>query len=74
MSSNENSDSESNMGECSDQEYQYEPEFTEEELESIVNQPQSAMTELERSFDFTWCNCGECMIMPPKEKYMLSGI
>ena len=43
--------------------YQYEPEFTEEELGSLVNQPQNAMTELEKSFDLTWCNCGVCMIM-----------
>ena len=37
MSSNENSESESSMGEFSAQWYQYEPDFTEEELESIVN-------------------------------------
>ena len=53
MSSNENSDSEPSMGEFSAQWYKYEPEFTEEEMESIVNQPQNAMTELERSFDLT---------------------
>ena len=46
MSSNANSDSESSMGEFSAQWYQYEPEFTVEELEGIVNQPQKAMTEL----------------------------
>ena len=46
MSSNENSDSESNMGECSDQGNQYESEFTEKELESIVNRPQNGMTSL----------------------------
>ena len=63
MSSNENSDSESSMGEFSAQWYQYGPEFTEEELASIVNQPKNAMTKLERSFDLTWRNCGECMIM-----------
>ena len=39
-----------------------------EELESIVNQPKNAMTELERSFDLTWCNCGECIIMPSRRE------
>ena len=68
MSSNESSDSESSMGEFSVQGYQYEPEFTEEELESIVNQPRNAMIELERSYDLTWCNCGECMIMPSRRE------
>ena len=68
MSSNENRDSESSMGEFSAQGYQYEPEFIEEELESIVNQPQNAMTELERIFDFTWLNCRECMIMPSRRE------
>ena len=38
----------------------YEPDFTEEKMESIVNQPQNAMTELKRK---NWCNCGECIIM-----------
>ena len=57
MSSNENSDSESSMEEFSAQGCQYELEFTEEELESIVKQPQNAITELERSFDLSWCNC-----------------
>ena len=51
------------MGEFSAQVYQYEPEFTEEVLESIVSQPQNGMTELERIFDLTWCKCGVCMIM-----------
>ena len=32
-------------------------------VESIMNQPQNAMTELERSFDLTLCSCEECMTM-----------
>ena len=67
MSLDENSDSESSMGEFSAQGYQYEPKFTEEELERILNPPQNAMTELERSCDL-WCNCGECMIMPSRRE------
>ena len=56
------------MGEFSAQGYPYKPEFTEEELGSIVNQPQNAMSQLESSVDLTWCNCGECMIMPSRRE------
>ena len=67
MSSNESSDSESSMREFSAQGYQYEPEFT-DELETIMNQPRNDMIELERSYDLTWCNYGECMIMPTRRE------
>ena len=44
--------------------YQWEPDYTEEELAEIPSDSQDRNTEHARSTDLSWCTCSFCTPMP----------